>query len=229
MNIPNVEESKKAKSARASQDFVAIDSIRDGVVVLKDGSLRAVLMASAFNFALKAPDEQDAVIFQYQNFLNSVDFPIQFVVQSRKLNIEPYLTGVREYAKTIESDLLKMQANEYVEFVRSFVELSNIVTKSFYVIVPFNPSIAETSGAASFLSGLLQTKTVGADRVSSDESFSEFKTQLMQRIDAVQLGLQRFGVRTAALQTEELIELFYSLYNMQEMEKEKSAQHETPA
>lgn len=218
MELPT--ESKKSKAARASQELLALDSIRDGIVIMKDGSLRMILMASAFNFALKSPEEQDAIIYQYQNFLNSIDFSIQFVVQSRKLNIEPYLASLREYEKVQENDLLKIQTAEYIEFVRGFVELSNIVTKSFYIVVPFNPtSIA--AGAASLLSSLLGSKKNPAK--PTDELFAQHKVQILQRVDSVQLGLQRLGARSVVLKTEELIELFYSLYNMNELDKEKAA------
>lgn len=219
-NMISLPESKKSKSARASQDFLSIDSIREGVVMMKDGSIRMILMASAFNFALKAPEEQDAIIYQYQNFLNSIDFPLQIIVHSRKLNIEPYLEGLKEFEKSQENELLKVQTAEYIDFVRNFVELSNVVTKSFYVVVPFSPSIAERAGANSLLRSFLAPKS---ETPANDGNFLEYKTQLLQRVDAVQLGLQRFGVRSAVLKTDELIELFYSLYNMQEMEKEKDA------
>lgn len=215
------QESKKSKSAKASQEFLPIETIRDGVAVLKDGGLRMILMASAFNFALKAPEEQDAIISQYQNFLNSVDFPIQFIIQSRKLNIEPYLAMMREYEKAQENELLKIQTSEYIEFVREFVELSNIMTKSFYVVVPFNPSVAEKAGVNSLLGSLFGGKSDQAK--AAGDNFAEFKTQLLQRVDSVQLGLQRFGIRSVLLKTEELIELFYSTYNLQELEKGKAA------
>lgn len=219
VNLP--QESAKSKLARASQEFLAVDSIRDGVVILKDGGFRMVLMASAFNFALKSPDEQDAIIFQYQNFLNSIDFPMQFVVQSRKLNIEPYLASLKEHEKAQENELLKIQTAEYVEFVRGFVEISNIVTKTFYIVVPFNPSFAEKAGVNSFFAGLFGGSKQENPSPDIADKFNEHKGQLLQRVDSVQLGLVRFGVRTVALKTEELIELFYSLYNMQELEKEK--------
>lgn len=217
-------ESKKSKTARASQDFISIESVRDGVVILKDGSFRMILMASAFNFGLKSAEEQDAVIYQYQNFLNSVDFPLQIVIHSRKLNIEPYLETLKEYERTQENELMKIQTNEYIEFVRNFVQLSNVVAKSFYIVVPFSPSIAEKSGASSLIRGLFAPKNKSAG--AEDGKFLEYKAQILQRVDTVQLGLQRFGVRTAVLKTEELIELFYSLYNMQELEKQKGAKQE---
>lgn len=202
-----------------------IDSIRDGLIVMKNGRLCMVLMASAFNFALKSPEEQDAIIFQYQNFLNSVDFSLQFVIQSRKLNIEPYLSSLREFEKAQDNDLLKLQTAEYIEFVRGFVELSNIVAKSFYIVVPFEPINLNPAGAAHFLSSLF-SKNQSA-KTKSDDEFAQNKIQLLQRVDSVQLGLQRIGVRSAVLKTDELIELFYSLYNMQELEKEKPTSEET--
>src|SRR3989344_4186971 len=116
---------------QASQDIVPIEEIRDGVVVLSDGSLRAVLMASSVNFALKSPDEQDAIILQYQNFLNSLDFPIQFFIQSRKINIDPYLDTLRERKKAETNELLRIQITEYISFVKDFVESGSIVSKSF--------------------------------------------------------------------------------------------------
>src|SRR3989338_3101988 len=219
--MPEIPESKKSKTAKASQDFLTVETVRDGVAVLKNGGLRMILMASAFNFALKAPEEQDAIIAQYQNFLNSVDFPLQFVVQSRKLNIEPYLARMKDFERTQENELLKIQTSEYIDFVREFVELSNIVTKSFYIIVPFSPSIAEKAGATAFFGPLFGGSRKGSQALN-DDNFSEFKTQLLQRVDSVQLGLQRFGVRSVVLKTEELIELFYGAYNLQEFEKDKA-------
>lgn len=215
-----LDESKKSKGARASQDFLTMDTIRDGVVLMKDGSLRMVLMSSAFNFALKAPEEQDAIISQYQNFLNSVDFPLQFVVQSRKLNIEPYLAHMREYEKAQDNELLKIQTGEYIEFVREFVELSSIVSKNFYIVVPFSPSIAEKAGSSGFLGSFF--KKSDSNSKTDDGNFSEYRLQLLQRVDSVQLGLQRFGVRSSLLKTEELVELYYGAYNLQEMDREKA-------
>ena len=219
---PLPQESKKSKAAEASQKFLSIESIRDSVVILKDGGLRMILMASAFNFALKSPEEQDAIIYQYQNFLNSIDFSIQFVVQSRRLNIEPYLATLREYERAQENELLKIQTTEYIEFVRGFVDLSNIVTKSFFIVVPFDTSGLASSKAASFLGSIWGGKRQQKNS-EEDEDFNQKKIQLLQRVDAIQLGLQRFGVRSVILKTDELIELFYGLYNLQELEKEKSA------
>lgn len=216
--------SDKAKSAAAAQGFIPIESIRDGVVILKSGEgLRAVLMVSSLNFALKSEEEQDALVFQYESFLNSLDFPMQFVVQSRHLNIRPYLELLSARQKEETSELLKVQINEYVEFVRTFVDLSHIVSKTFYAAVPFKPTVAEKhSGMFRSLFG----SSGKSKEIEAEDEFASFKNQLMQRVDAVSLGLRRLGLRVALLNTEELIELFYGLYNPTESQKPRSAAKE---
>ena len=204
-------------TASPAQNFLAIDTIRDGIITLKDGGrLRVVLMCSSLNFALKSTDEQDAIIFQYQNFLNSLDFPVQFVVHSRRLNIAPYLETLAGRQKEEDNELLKIQINEYMEFVKTFVDMTNIMAKTFYAVVPFTPPSIEQSG---FLGDVMVTlglgKKVPAER---GDIFEEHKNQLWQRVDSVVGGMQRLGVRSAPLQTEELIELFYGLYNPTEFE-----------
>ena len=215
------------KRAAAAQEFLSVESIRDGIVILKGGEgLRAVLMASSLNFALKAEEEQDALVYQYENFLNSIDFPLQFVVHSRRLNIQPYLETLSSRQREEVNELLKVQIGEYIEFVRTFVELTQIVTKTFYIIVPFQPSIAAQK------SGLLKnvTSLFGGERapaaVEANDQFAQFKEQLVQRVDAVDLGLRRLGLRVAQLNTEELIELFYGLYNPTESQRLKTADNE---
>jgi len=212
--------------ALSSQDLLSIKEIRDGVLILKNGGLRAVLICSSINFALKSQDEQNAVIFQYQNFLNSLDFSVQFFLESRKLNIEPYLMTLKEAEKKQTNDLLKIQIAEYSEFVRTFVKSANIVTKSFFAVVPFTPPLFTTpqEGVSSILGGISGAFSKKADHKETGltpEKFEEFKNQLWQRADSVIQGLIRTGVRAVPLNTEELIELFYSLYNPGELEKGK--------
>ncbi|OGZ46204.1 MAG: hypothetical protein A2756_06395 [Candidatus Ryanbacteria bacterium RIFCSPHIGHO2_01_FULL_48_27] len=205
--------------AQATRDFIEIDEIRDGVLLLRDKSLRAVLMASSINFALKSNDEQDAIVLQYQNFLNSLDFSVEFFVQSRKLNIEPYLDTLRERQKGEFNELMKIQISEYIEFVKTFVDSANIVSKSFYVIIPFSPLASNKSeGLKSVFSSITSH---GEKKTLDDSKFQEYKTQLYQRVDAVRQGLIRTGVRMVPLNTEELIELYYGLYNPGELEKGK--------
>ena len=210
----------KAKS-KPTQDFVEIDEIRDGVVVLANKSLRGVLMASSINFALKSTEEQDAIVLQYQNFLNGLDFSAQFFVQSRKLNIDPYLETLRERQKAEFNELLQIQIAEYIEFVKTFVESTSIVSKNFYVVVPFTPiTIYKKGGIKSSFDSLF--KKSGAPTIALDnEHFQEYKTQLYQRMETVRQGLIRTGVRVVPLDTEELVELFFGLYNPGELDKGK--------
>ena len=209
-------------TAKSAQEFVPIREIRDGIVIMKDGSLRAALMASSLNFALKSGDEQQAIIFQYQNFLNSLDFTVQFFMQSRKLNINPYLDTLKDVEKSQTNELLKIQTKEYIEFVKNFVEASSIVTKTFYIVIPFSPPpFASAKGALGSIFGKLQGKANVSERMD-DNKFEEYRSQLWQRVDAVAQGLVRSGVRVAPLNTEELIELYYGLFNPGELEKGKA-------
>jgi len=202
-----------ARSAKAAQDFVPVREVRDGIIILKDGGLRAVLMASSLNFALKSEDEQNAFIVQFQNFFNALDFSVQIYIQSRELDIRPYLATLEEAYKGTLDDLMRIQIREYIQFIRSFVEGANIMTKQFFVVVPFAPApaIAQKGlmGSLPFLGG---TKTTTTKKGGLDE-FEEAVSQLDQRIAVVQQGLIRTGVRTVQLDTEEVIELLYKIFN----------------
>ena len=212
---------EKIANAKSAQEFVPIQEIRDGVVILKTGGLRAVLMASSLNFALKSAEEQEATIFQYQNFLNSLDFSVQFFMQSRRINVNPYLDTLREAEKNQTVELLKIQTREYVDFVKNFVEASNIVSKTFYIVAPFDPPpFADASGAVRSLLGFFSKKNAAPERIG-DDKFEEYRSQLWQRVDTVSQGLIRTGVRVAPLNTEELIELYYGLYNPGEVERSR--------
>lgn len=204
------------KLGKATQAFVPIEEIRDGVVVLKDGALRGILMASALNFALKSGDEQNAIISQFQNFLNSLEFPIQFFVESRALDIRPYIAVLEERYREQVDDLMRLQIREYIEFIKKFVESTNIMTKSFFVIVPYDPSIIKASQP--FFSRMFgkKSKEVAEEK---DRAFDEHRTQLEQRMAVVEQGLVRSGVRIVQLGTEEAIELYYKLFNPGELEK----------
>ncbi|MFH0803852.1 MAG: hypothetical protein V1877_01920 [Candidatus Tagabacteria bacterium] len=203
--------------AKSSQEFVAVKEIRDGVIILEDNQMRMALMASSLNFALKSSDEQEAIITQYQDFLNSLDFSLQFFIESRHLNIEPYLDSMREAEKKQINELLKIQSKEYIEFVKNFVSLTQIVSKTFYVVIPFSPPVF--GGTAGIFAKFFGKKKEKNKNGLEENNFEEYKGQLIQRVDAVIQGLARTGVRAVALNTEELIELFYNLYNPGELAK----------
>ncbi len=206
-----------AQQAKATQDFVPIKEVRNGIVILKDGSLRALLMASSINLALKSQDEQQAVIGQFQNFLNSLEFTAQFFIESRDLDIRPYIALLEDrYTKELD-DLMRIQIREYIAFIKDFTERANIMSKNFFIVVPYDPAYASRGGGISSM--LPGGKSAAATAAVSDEQFEQYRTQLEQRISVVEQGLVRTGVRVVQLGTEEVIELFYKLFNPGELEK----------
>lgn len=210
---------KQQVKSKATQDFVPIQEVRDGVVVLKNGSLRTILMTSSLNFALKSQEEQEAILFQFQNFLNSLDFSIQIFAQSRNLDIRPYIALLEERLKAQTSELMKIQIQEYIGFVKNFTESTNIMSKSFFIVVPYTPSVLSTKGGGA-LSSLTHLKKDQKDsEAAKREAFEENRSQLEQRVSIVEQGLSRTGIRVASLGTEEVIELFYKMFNPGELEK----------
>ncbi len=202
-----------SQNSQATQEFVPIKEIKNGVVILKDGSMRSLLMVSSINFALKSADEQQAVIYQFQNLLNTLDFSIQISVQSRRLDIRPYLNLLENRKKAQMDDLLKMQIKEYIEFIRLFTEAVEIMTKNFYIIVPYTPPKIDFTSKT----GLLKSNK--KDSKSQSENFEEQRIQLDQRVSVVEQGLARCGLRSVQLGTEEVIEIFYKLFNPGDVDK----------
>jgi type IV secretory pathway VirB4 component len=203
-----------ATSSNPSQDFVPIKEVRDGVMILKDGSMRAVVLATSINFALKSVEEQESVIYQFQNFLNSLDFSMQIYVQSRRLDIRPYLALLEERVHAQNTDLMRMQISEYINFVRGLTELSSIMTKSFFVVIPYAP----TGSAIPKMSSVFG-KNSNSNEKEKDDLFEEVKSQIEQRVGVVEQGLARCGVKVARLGSEELVELFYRIFNPGDAEK----------
>jgi len=196
-----------------TQQFLEIDQIREGVVILKNKSIRGILMVSSLNFALKSDEEQEVIINQFQNFLTSLDFSCQIVAQSRRLNITGYLEKLKELEKNQENELLKTQIEEYRKFIEQLIAGGSIMTKTFFVIVPFTlieiPGMKESK---SFLSGKKNLP------ILSEDDFQRCKTQLWQRMEFVALGLKGCGLQVAPLSTPELIELFWGLHHPKEAE-----------
>lgn len=205
--------------AKGTQEFVPLKEVRDGIIILKDGSLRALLMASSINLALKSNDEQQAIIGQFQNFLNSLEFPLQFFIESRELDIRPYIALLEERYVAELDDLMKIQIREYIAFIKDFTERANIMTKNFFIVVPYDPAlIARGKGGVTAIGALLPNSKAEVGPLG-DEQFEQYRTQLEQRISVIEQGLVRTGVRVAKLGTEEVIELFYKLFNPGELEK----------
>lgn len=204
-----------AAKGKTTQSFVPVEEIRDSVVTLKNKGMRAVLLASSLNFALKSPEEQQSIVLQFQNFLNSLDFPVQFYIQSRKLDIRPYVALLETRYKEQINDLMKIQTREYINFIKAFTDSANIMTKNFFVVVPYDPALIKTGG------GIISRVTGGRKKDKGDKSknFDENRSQLEQRISVVEQGLVRSGVRVLRLGTEELVELYFKIFNPGEIEK----------
>jgi len=202
----------------STQQFLEIDQIREGVIILKNKALRAVLMVSSLNFALKSDEEQAAIISQFQSFLNSLDFTCQIIIQSRKLNITGYIDKLKELEKKQQNELLKTQMVEYRQFIEDLVsgappvgKYGEIMSKNFFVVVPF--TLLEAKAPAG--GGLFRAPKVP---VLTEEAFQRCKQQLWQRMEFVALGLRRCGLQAIPLTTPELIELFWGLHHPKQAE-----------
>lgn len=209
--------------SNATQNFVPIEDIRDGLITLNDGSMVAIVMASSLNFSLKGDDERQAILLQFQDFLNSLDFSIQIFIESRRLDIRPYIALLEERYKAQTNDLMKIQTEQYINFIKNFTENTSIMTKNFFAVIPYGAAIIKGSGGFSgFIGNLSGNKSGGSKKEKealAETSFEENKGQLEQRISVVEQGLVRCGIRVARLGNEEVIELFYKIFNPGETEK----------
>ncbi len=199
----------------STQQHLAIAQIRDSLVVLKDGRLRSVLVVSSVNFALKSQQEQDALIYQFQNFLNSLQHPVQILVQSRQLDLNGYLQRLAGLAKDQNNDLLRFQMVDYIDFVSRLITLANIMDKRFFVVVPHD---TVTVGGGLFTSLLGGRKTTPHFTL---EQFAKYKSEMEERVNVVVSGLSGMGLRAVQLNTQELVELYYAIYNPEEASTEK--------
>jgi len=209
-SLHSKELTRSDSAGSSTQKYVDVEEVKDGVIILKNGSLRAVLMVSSINFDLKSSEEQDTIIMQYQNFLNSLDFPIQIVISSRKINVNPYLDFLKQREKQTTNELLALQLVEYGNFIKNIAESSNIMTKYFYVVVPFYPVENIKGGLFEKMFGSSDQKMAVNKK---KELLDTYKSQLWQRLDQITAGLSGTGVKLTPLNTEELIELLYNSYN----------------
>jgi hypothetical protein len=199
----------------SSQQFLEFDQIQNGVIILKNKTLRSVLMVSSLNFALKSDEEQSAIIYQFQSFLNSLDFQCQIIVQSRKTNITGYFDGLKKLEKEQENELLKIQTNEYRKFIEGLVENETIMRKTFFVVIPYSLGETEKTNNKGFFKNLFQKTNLPG---LNEENFKRCRNQLWQRMEFVAIGLRRCDLSTTPLTTPELIELLWSWNHPKEAE-----------
>lgn len=199
----------------ALQEKMDIAEIKEDVVVMKDGSLRAVITTTALNMDLKSEEEQQAIIHNFQQFLTTFDFSFQIVVSSRKFNINPYVNQLKKRIKLEENILLKNQIKDYIDFVEELVSLSSVMSKMFYIVIPFYVVDLKQQG---LLNKLLSMTNKKKELIQNHESFETYKNQLFQRTEQVSASLSGMGLKGVMLKTEELIELYYNSYNPSEFE-----------
>jgi type IV secretory pathway VirB4 component len=204
---------QKPSKLPSTQRYLDIQEIREDVVILKDGSLRAVLLVSSINFDLKSEEEQVAVIQSYTQFLNALNFPLQIVIQSRKFDIDDYLERLKAIEKQQQNELLKLQTASYRNYIAELVELANLMSKRFYAVIPFSPQERKN---ASFLTKLKEAVSPSAAIHLRQEQFETYKRELFKRVDYVIDGLSTVaGLKSVVLDTQGLIELYYNTYNPQ--------------
>ncbi|MEK7593155.1 MAG: hypothetical protein AAB464_00330 [Patescibacteria group bacterium] len=201
----------------ATQQFVDIEEIKNGTIILKNGSLRRVIMVAGINVELKSEEEQNLIAYSFQNFLNTLNFSVQLVIHSRKMNIENYLKMMKEKEDSEANELLKNQIAEYIEFIRSFVAENAVMAKTFFAVVPYDP--IQISKAGENLLSSLKFWEKPKTAVEREEGFEQKIAQINQRTEIIVSGLSQIGLRAVPLEDEELIELFYNLYNPEAVEK----------
>lgn len=207
---------KDVKDQRAStQNHLMFTEIKDGIVVMRDGSLRMIILGSALNFDLKSPQEQDAIEYAYQGFLNGLHFPIQIVVRSRKLELDGYLDNLEVLQANQENPLIAGLMEDYIYNIRGLLEQVNIMNKEFYIVVPYYLEMKnkKRDNAGVKLADLFKNNS---DETQTTEMFEQRKRDLIQRTNLVASGLAQMGIRAAVLSTQEITELFYTAYNQDE-------------
>lgn len=204
---------KKGSPEASTQRFLPVSEIRDGVAVLKNGGVRAILKTSSVNFNLKSVEEQNALIYAYQGFVNTLEFPVQILVRSRKLDIDVYVANLTKTAKAQQNPLLRKQTFEYIEYIKKLVEYADIMEKNFYVVVPHDPIRSQGRGMFKlFVQSISPEDSLENIRLRHRE-FEKLHKKLSQRVNIVRAGLEGCGLNVVELGTSEIVELFYQIYN----------------
>jgi len=208
----------------STQMYLKISEIRDDTLVLKNGGVRAILAVNSINFNLKSEDEQNAIIYSYQGFVNTIEFPIQIVIRSKKLDIDDYLDKLRKIGEKQTNPLLQRQTFEYVEYIAKLVEYADIMQKEFFVIVPYDPYRAQKVNMIQKFLQNIQAKEGYESVKRRHDEFESLKKSLNQRVSTAKVGLENCGLKVNQLTTKDLIELFYNIYNPTVARYEKAKQ-----
>ena len=186
-----------------TQSFVPIREVRDDLVIREDGVYCAILLVSSINFALKSTDEQDAILYQFQALLDSLEVSTQILIRSRRINISPYLDHIEEIKEKQQNELLRLQTDEYIKFIQYFTDNTNIMAKNFFIVINLS-SYNSTGNMFSFLSN---------KEKKQEEEFEQNKFQLLQRVSFVISGLRSIGLRCTQLSTEHIVDVLEQTFN----------------
>ena len=211
--------SKKKTHPPSTQRYLSIAEVREDTIILRDGSLRAVLLVSSVNFALKSPEEQAATVQGYISFLNSLSFSVQIIIQSRRFIIDTYLDDLKQREREQSNDLLRIQMADYRQFITELVSMGEIVSKRFFVVVPYNPV---SDRQKSLLTRMSETFSLTKVIKMKEEKFRQFRSSLDRNVAHLKGGLQAIGLNAVELDTQSLIELLYATYNPEVVVSEKA-------
>jgi len=199
------------------QEKIPIKEIREEIIILDNGSLQAILKCSSLNFFLRSTEEQNALTLKYQEFLNSLDFPIQILILSRRLNLDNYLQKLEERKKNQENELLRIQTSQYIEYIQKLTEITNLVGKEFYLIIPYQPIIINRQGILSKFKNLFGiNNSPNSNQLSEtfEKNFSNWRYQLQERVEYIAGGLSSLGIQANLIERPDIVNLFYHLYNL---------------
>lgn len=199
------------KEASATQNSLQIAEIRDGLVIMRDGSLRAVVMCQSINFDLMSTQEREAVESSYQSFLNSLYFDVQIYIRSQRVDLNNYIENLEKIQRDQEKVMLGLLMEDYIDYIKYLIENSNIMSKQFYVVVPYHPNLSVKRGGVLSLNSILGKKHTTISINSED--YKRYIDELKERTFVVLNGLNDMSVNAVTLNTQELIELYYNVYN----------------
>ncbi len=202
----------------STQNLLEIAEIRDGIVIMNDGSFRSVVMVKSINFDLMSTSEQEAVEFAYQGFLNSLVFPVQISIRTQKVDLQPYIERMDKVRSEHDNMLLAMLMEDYIAYIDQLSQQTNIMDKKFYVVIPYFTNVINESKSLAqgktFVTGLAQMFSKSEHHVVINEAHLEAaKTELRNRVQSVLAALAQAGIQGLPLDTQELIELYYDVYN----------------
>lgn len=212
---PEKETTRPVRNPNSTQNALLISEVRDGMVIMNDGSFRAVVACQSINFDLMSQAEREAVEYSYQSFLNSLYFPVQIFIRSQRVDIGPYLEKLSKQRRDQDNILLGVLMDDYMNFIDMLANEANIMDKSFYIVVPYYPggdiNIA-LNMSRNMVTGAFKPQKQTLIKIDKD-SYQKAKDEIKNRVSLVQSGVSHIGVQAKQLDTKQLANLYYNFYN----------------